>query len=86
MEKTGKMCYNSKKYETKRVFMASVFYCNGVHAAIAAAAKQIDREKEYVVFADDHRAHGYTDLKSLGYAKGYIFKDTLAVCGHGYIL
>jgi ATP-dependent helicase/DNAse subunit B len=33
--------------------MATVFYCNGVHAAIMAAAKCIDKEKEYVVFADD---------------------------------
>ena len=33
--------------------MATVFYCNGVHATITAAAKCIDKEKEYVVFADD---------------------------------
>ena len=43
-------------------------------------AKQMNKNG-YVVFADDHRAHGHTDLKTLGYAKGNIFKDTLADLG-----
>ena len=31
----------------------------------------------YLVFADDHRAHGETDKDNLGYAKGDIFSDTV---------
>ena len=31
----------------------------------------------YVVFADDHRAHGQTDISTLGYCDGDIFNDTL---------
>ncbi len=34
-------------------------------------------EKGYIVFADDHRAHGKTDENTLGYADGDIFSDTL---------
>lgn len=31
----------------------------------------------YIVVADDHRGHGYTDEKTLGYAKGNMFADTV---------
>jgi len=31
----------------------------------------------YVVFADDHRAHGQTDYETLGYSDGNIWQDTL---------
>jgi len=31
----------------------------------------------YVVYADDHRGHGLTDINTLGYAKGNMFEDTV---------
>lgn len=31
----------------------------------------------YLVVADDHRGHGQTDYKTLGYAKGNMFRDTV---------
>lgn len=31
----------------------------------------------YVVYADDHRGHGYTDEETPGYAKGDMFMDTV---------
>ena len=34
-------------------------------------------EKGYLVFADDHRAHGETDKDNLGYSEGDIFEKTL---------
>lgn len=34
-------------------------------------------ERGYVVVADDHRGHGYTDRDTLGYCKGQIFFDTV---------
>lgn len=34
-------------------------------------------ECNIIVVADDHRAHGNTDLDNLGYAKGDIWEDTL---------
>ncbi len=33
-------------------------------------------ERGYIVVADDHRGHGYTDRDTLGYAKGQMFLDT----------
>ncbi len=34
-------------------------------------------ERGYLVFADDHRGHGETDRKTLGYAPGDMYEDTL---------
>lgn len=34
-------------------------------------------ERGFLVFADDHRAHGETDKDSLGYSDGDIFENTL---------
>lgn len=34
-------------------------------------------EAGYLVFADDHRAHGETDRKTLGWSAGDIFNDTI---------
>ncbi len=34
-------------------------------------------ENGYIVIADDHRGHGKTDEKTLGYAKGNLFEDVL---------
>lgn len=34
-------------------------------------------EEGYLVFADDHRAHGETDKDTLGYSDGSIFENTL---------
>lgn len=34
-------------------------------------------EEGYLVFADDHRAHGETDKDNLGYSEGSIFENTL---------
>ena len=34
-------------------------------------------DKGYLVFADDHRAHGNTDKNNLGYCDGDIWNDTL---------
>ncbi len=43
-------------------------------------------ERGYVVVADDHRGHGYTDLHTLGYCAGDMFADTVAdegeICKH----
>ncbi|MBQ9481902.1 MAG: alpha/beta hydrolase [Clostridia bacterium] len=35
----------------------------------------------YIVFADDHRAHGLTDKDTLGYSDGDIYSDTLKDLG-----
>ncbi len=34
-------------------------------------------ERGYIVVADDHRGHGYTDRDTLGYCKGDMFFDTV---------
>ena len=34
-------------------------------------------ERGYVVVADDHRGHGYTDRETLGYCKGQMYFDTV---------
>lgn len=39
-------------------------------------AKELN-DMGYVVYADDHRGHGLTDEKTLGYADGDMFGDTL---------
>ncbi|MBR3864283.1 MAG: alpha/beta hydrolase [Clostridia bacterium] len=35
-------------------------------------------ERGIIVVADDHRAHGHTDLNTLGYSAGNIWEDTLS--------
>ncbi len=42
-------------------------------------AKELN-ERGYVVYASDHRGHGYTDGDTLGYSKGDMFSDTLKDC------
>ncbi len=42
----------------------------------AKFAEEMNR-RGYVVFADDHRAHGKTDEQSLGVAEGDAFEDTV---------
>lgn len=38
---------------------------------------RIMNEMGFVVYADDHRGHGLTDIDHLGYAKGDMFEDTV---------
>ncbi|MDE6274657.1 MAG: alpha/beta hydrolase [Clostridiales bacterium] len=47
------------------------------HATRYEAFAAFLNEHGYIVVADDHRGHGYTDEKTLGYAKGNMFADTV---------
>ncbi len=38
-------------------------------------------ERGFIVFSDDHRAHGMTDEKNKGYSEGNIFANTLSDLG-----
>lgn len=47
------------------------------HSGLYEAFAEELNELGYVVYADDHRGHGYTDSDTLGYAKGDMFADTV---------
>lgn len=56
-----------------------IFHGMGEHADVETYnyfAKKMN-EMGYVVYADDHRGHGYTDGETLGYSKGDMFSDTV---------
>lgn len=55
--------------------------CHGVseHAGRYDRFAKYMNSRGYIVFADDHRAHGKTEIKeNLGRHKGDVFKDTLS--------
>ncbi len=47
------------------------------HGARYQPFAQYLNEHGFLVFADDHRGHGYTDPDTLGYCKGDMFADTV---------
>ena len=47
------------------------------HAGRYAQFAQFLNESGFAVVADDHRGHGLTDEKTLGYCKGNMFSDTV---------
>lgn len=51
------------------------------HSGRYAGLAEYLNGRGYIVFADDHRAHGLTDKDSLGYSDGDIYSDTLADLG-----
>ena len=63
------------KEEPKFVFQ--IFHGMAEHSGRYAKLAEYLTSLGFLVFADDHRAHGNTDMDTLGYCKGSIWKDTL---------
>lgn len=69
---------------------AVVQICHGMaeHGGKYDRFAQFLNSKGYIVFADDHRAHGYTETdQNRGHREGFIFEDTLKdqVFIHNYL-
>ncbi|MDD6053797.1 MAG: alpha/beta hydrolase [Clostridiales bacterium] len=59
------------------VGVVQIFHGMAEHSGRYAKLAEYLNESGYLVFADDHRAHGNTDKDTLGYCYGDIWNDTL---------
>lgn len=58
-------------------FVFQIFHGMAEHSGRYTKLAKYLTDLGFVVFADDHRAHGITDKDTLGYCNGSIWKDTL---------
>ncbi len=74
----GKEIYVYEWLDVKE-FVGIVQIIHGMteHAKRYAEFANFLNKHGFIVIADDHRGHGKTDLNSLGYCKGNMFRDTV---------